>query len=339
MNWEAGHSAKNPSKLLVYLSSVAPGRPELRIALLAFWGMCLGSDRPDRQTVHPRAEGAHGFNLIPVSGVSEAVSDEKKGGNGSKEHSTETWSKMKWLLWHTKQKPSSPWAKRVITSGVRACAARKKCECVRTVKCCLYKARRVHGSCHCLDAKLPERKIVEVRKDYTWSPNSGELDNNWDLFGLTSPYKSPCTSLCVTLALSRLLLISPFFVLHPWECHSCHRWSQDEELHHVGLSDHVEDEDDEKYVFQLKLNHSKCRRTAVSNVSLCFVRKCIGILGTPLLCTRWMLTSAFADGLSSGRWHSGPFVYWNLLLSWGACFHTDFAVCKAVRASGKKDTE
>ena len=50
---------------------------------------------------------------------------------------------------------------------------------------------------------------------------------------------------------------------------------QDEELHHVGLSVHVEDEDDDKYVFQLKLNHSKCCWTARSNVSL-FFRKCIG---------------------------------------------------------------
>ena len=38
MNWEAGNSAKNRSKLLMCLSSVAPGRPKLRITLLAFWG-------------------------------------------------------------------------------------------------------------------------------------------------------------------------------------------------------------------------------------------------------------------------------------------------------------
>ena len=50
--------------------------------------MCLGSDRPDGQTVHPRAEQHRGF-LIPVSGVGEAVGgvseaagDVKIGGNG-----------------------------------------------------------------------------------------------------------------------------------------------------------------------------------------------------------------------------------------------------------------
>ena len=49
------------------------------------------------------------------------------------------------------------------------------------------------------------------------------------------------------------------------------------QLHHVGLSVHVEDEDDEKYVFQLKLNHSEKCWTAGSNASLCLVRKCIGV--------------------------------------------------------------
>ena len=38
---------------------------------------------------------------------------------------------------------------------------------------------------------------------------------------------------------------------------------------HVGLSVHVEDEDDEKYVFQMKLNHSKCCWTAGSNFLSC----------------------------------------------------------------------
>ena len=33
---------------------------------------------------------AHGFNLIPVSGVREAVDGEKQEETGSKEHSTKT---------------------------------------------------------------------------------------------------------------------------------------------------------------------------------------------------------------------------------------------------------
>ena len=43
----------------------------------------------DGQTVLSRAELHTGFNLIPVSGVGEAVGVEKKRG-GSKEHSTKT---------------------------------------------------------------------------------------------------------------------------------------------------------------------------------------------------------------------------------------------------------
>ena len=31
---------------------------------------------------------------------------------------------------------------------------------------------------------------------------------------------------------------------HPWECHYCHWWSQDDKLHHVGLGDQLEDDDD-----------------------------------------------------------------------------------------------
>ena len=31
---------------------------------------------------------------------------------------------------------------------------------------------------------------------------------------------------------------------HPWECHSCHWWSQDDEFHHVGLGDQLEDNDE-----------------------------------------------------------------------------------------------
>ena len=49
------------------------------------------------------------------------------------------------------------------------------------------------------------------------------------------------------------------------------------EPHQVGHSVHVKDEDDEKYVFQLKLNHSKCCWIAGSNVLFGLVLKCIGI--------------------------------------------------------------
>ena len=42
----------------------------------------------------------------------------------------------------------------------------KMCARVRAVRCSLYTHRRVHGSCRCVDANLPERtkKIREVCK-------------------------------------------------------------------------------------------------------------------------------------------------------------------------------
>ena len=102
-------------------------------------------------------------------------------------------------------KSSSRWAKRVITSGVRKRTQRESAR-VRTVKCYLYTSRRVHGSCCCLDTKLPERtKNLKSAQDHKWNPDSSDFDNNWDLLTLTSPYKSPCTSLCVTLALSKVI--------------------------------------------------------------------------------------------------------------------------------------
>ena len=47
-----------------------------------------------------------------------------------------------------------------------------------------------------------EQTKLTSAQDNEWNPDSCDLDNSWDLFALTSPYKSPCTSLCVTLALS-----------------------------------------------------------------------------------------------------------------------------------------
>ena len=59
------------------------------------------------------------------------------------------------------------------------CAARKMCACVRTVRCHLYTPhRRVHGSCHCLDAKLLGGTKMGSAQNYEWNPDSGELDNN-----------------------------------------------------------------------------------------------------------------------------------------------------------------
>ena len=89
-------------------------------------------------------------------------------------------------------------------------------------------------------------------------------------------------------------------------CHSFHWWSQCGELHHVELSDHVEDEDDEKCCCQLKLNRSQCCWTVGSNVLCCLVLKCNGISGTPWLWSCWRLTRACVEGLYCSLAHNGP---------------------------------
>ena len=170
----------------------------------------------------------------------------------------------------------------------------KQCACVRTERCSVYTNRHVHGSGHCLDVKLPEN--LRIAQDYEWRPDSSELDNNWDLVALTFPHESACTSGVWRFWRCRCYRWSHHSLsCHPSECQSCHWWSQDEELQHVGLSVHVEDEEDEKYVGQLKLNHSRCCRTAGSNVSFCLVRNFIGMWGTPLPWACWRLTRACAD--------------------------------------------
>ena len=139
--------------------------------------MCLGSDRPDGQTVHTRA----GFPVCgvgaAVGGVNEAVGDEKKGGNGVEGTFNKDMTNHEMTLEAHKQIVKHLRKTYIHIWRARACAARKKCASVRTVRCCLYTPPRVHGSCHCLDAKLPGRTInLGNAKDYKWSPDSGEFD-------------------------------------------------------------------------------------------------------------------------------------------------------------------
>ena len=98
----------------------------------------MGSDRPDDQTVHPRAELHTG--LIPVSGVrqaaggvNEAVGDKKKGGNGVEGtfNKDMTNDGMNFEVHKQIVKPLS-----LSCAGVRN---EKKCACVHTVRCYQYR--------------------------------------------------------------------------------------------------------------------------------------------------------------------------------------------------------
>ena len=96
----------------------------------------------------------------------------------------------------------------------QACATRKSAGvCVRWGVICASPVAFMAVATVWTRSCRKEPKKLTSAQDYAWNPDSGELDNNWDLFALTSPYKSPCTGLCVTLALSELSLIPPFFIL------------------------------------------------------------------------------------------------------------------------------
>ena len=121
--------------------------------------------------------------------------------------------------------------------------------------------RRVHGSCYCLDAKLPEKKTTThasttkkmyrhelckkknttAMQDCKWNQDIGRLGQqssfslmptvSWGYLERESVYR-------------RSYLLSHYVLsCHPRVCQSCQSWSQVDELHHVRLGDKVEDDD------------------------------------------------------------------------------------------------
>ena len=81
----------------------------------------------------------------------------------------------------------------------------------------------------------------------------------------------------MVVALSLLSLIPPFFCLATLESASLAIGGPKMKDFTTLGSVHVEDEGDEKYVGQLKLNHSECCWIAGSNVVSCLVRNFIGM--------------------------------------------------------------
>ena len=86
-----------------------------------------------------------GLYLIPISGVgeavggvSEAVGGEKMGGNGGRRNIQQWHDLWRSDSWTHTNKSSSPWAKRVITSGVRRRAQRESARVCVPLRCYLY---------------------------------------------------------------------------------------------------------------------------------------------------------------------------------------------------------
>ena len=90
----------------------------------------------------PQSGVAQEFNLIPVSGVgeavgavSEAVGDEKIGGNGVEGTFNKDMTNDEMTFEAHKHKPLSQTCDHIWRASPRS---EKKCPCVRTVRCCLY---------------------------------------------------------------------------------------------------------------------------------------------------------------------------------------------------------
>ena len=74
------------------------------------------------------------------------------------------------MFWETRNTGQS-WATRAVIRS----AHKKMCVRARTSRSGVHTLRRVHGSCHCLDAKLPEKK-----DNYNWEvTRSVKTKNNW----------------------------------------------------------------------------------------------------------------------------------------------------------------
>ena len=100
----------------------------------------------------------------------------------------------------------------MITCEVRT---RTMCVCARTRRCGVYTRRRVHGSCHCLDAKLQKKRQLQPRlqlrscmdvfisvrrqtqllQDETWNQNSQVDFGNVELLAQAKLF--PAAILCV----------------------------------------------------------------------------------------------------------------------------------------------
>ena len=136
---------------------------------------------PSRISFH---EVAQRFSLIPVDSVGEVAGvvcevedEENTGGNGVNGTPNNDMTD-EGMIFEKTHKDSSYLEPHV--------QSRVKCACVRPVRYCLYTPRRVHGSCYCLDAKLPEKR---------------SQDNKWS-FSLSRQWlRSCCWRLCTSFLL------------------------------------------------------------------------------------------------------------------------------------------
>ena len=115
----------------------------------------------------PQSGVAHGFTLIPVSGVGCVVDEGKTGGKTEKLRNPGViWCVGGMIFRETHRSAQTSWANACALDEMCEMwrATRKMCACVRTVRCYLYTSRRVHDMCQCLDAK----SVQKPRKLQSW---------------------------------------------------------------------------------------------------------------------------------------------------------------------------
>ena len=201
-----------------FAGSCSLARPEAKFLLSRVWSRVGNTARHST----PSSRDAGGL-LVPVSGVDDAEDRDR-------EQVGEEAIKGKRLTRMPNKDMMEPNVSE--TSVTHQECTRKMCVCVCAGRCDVYTHRRVHGSCYCVDAKLPkqQQQLQQLRsctafmsvkkiiccKNYIWNQNSQVDLDNVELLAHAELFPEDNWKPNWTLS------FSPFV-------------SKDDEVHHVGL--------------------------------------------------------------------------------------------------------
>ena len=199
----------------------------------------------------------HGINLIPISGAGVDGMNRWRSRISGKiqNRHDQIWDDFV----NTENHPSF---KSNVCSHVR-CGKRKSARvCVRWGVVCTIPVTFMAV------VSLNEKSIRKKRTDVQDNKRNQNSGRRWQHSKQYPVAISFVTQVWTWIFRCHSYLLSHHFLSsHSWQNHSSHWWSQDE-LHHVEL---CEDGDDNKFVFQLTLDHSMCCWTPRSSVLCCLV--------------------------------------------------------------------
>ena len=169
------------------------------------------------------------------------------------------------------------------------------------------------------------QKKLRNAQDHQWNRDSGELDNNWDI----ALHKFRCAGLCVTQALSKLLLISPFFVLPsmrvPFLPSIGPKMKSSTRLGFLSrlrmeMTRNTSSSWDSTILNVVGLLDPMCLFALSASSLECEVLLCLVLVE----CWQAHLLMIYNQVVDTAV----LLVYWKLLLSWKANFQNDFGGCK-----------